>query len=54
LSINKTLLFVALKYLPVRGHLHEENLTNFKENNEVWHQSVIHIIYDLHGNIVKL
>ena len=33
LGINKTLLFVTLKCLPVRGHLQEENLTNFKENN---------------------
>jgi hypothetical protein len=54
LSVNKTLLFVALKYLSVRGHLQEENLTNFRENNEVWHQLVIHIIYDLYGNILKL
>jgi hypothetical protein len=51
LGINKTLLFVTLKCLPVRGHLQEENLTNFKENSEVWPQLVIHIFYDLHGNI---
>jgi len=54
LGINKTLLFATLKCLPVRSHLQEENLTNFKENNEVWGQLVIHIIYDLQGNILKL
>jgi hypothetical protein len=54
LGINKTFLFVTLKYLPFRGHLQEGNLTNFKENNEVWHHLVIHIIYDLYGNILKL
>jgi hypothetical protein len=54
LGINKTLLFVTLKCLPAPGHLQEKKLTNFKENSAVWHQLVIHIIYDLHGNILKL